>query len=420
MEDIESAWSDFCEDNGPQHYGILTQPQQQQTQPSTATTRKTKIISNANISKANAKKANVSEANVSEANLSVSEEIIANNAVPILPKGSAPKCSALNISTKTKISYLNYPIDLKTVFWKIPLVTYHEPTTGVIKKQMKFNSTTPAEVSEIETHRDAYSYVDEYIINQINNPEGNSRIKFKDIRKLSFGICRKDINSYRCKKKSAFYNCFVVILRLLHNDRYKEIHIKVFNTGKLEIPGIQDSDILNKVLDLLIVILKPLIDVDATVPLKYLEEQTETVMINSNFGCGYFINREKLTKIISLKYKINSNYDPCSYPGIQCEFYHDPLLMQQHGMFPSSDRSKLSTALDALPESAVSKVSFMIFRTGSVLIVGKCSEETLYKIYDFLCELFQTEYNEIHVINNPTTALNKEKTRKIRKKIIMV
>ena len=50
--------------------------------------------------------------------------------LPILSNDTAtsidciPKCSPLNISTKTKISYLNYPIDLKKVFWHIPLIKY--------------------------------------------------------------------------------------------------------------------------------------------------------------------------------------------------------------------------------------------------------------------------------------------------------
>jgi hypothetical protein len=342
-----------------------------------------------------------------------------------------PKCSPLNISTKTKISYLNYPIDLKKVFWAIPLIQYHTPQIGVIKKQMKFNSLTADEVSEIEKEKANYPYVDDYIINQVQATDG--RNKFKDVRKISIGICKKDITSYRCKRKSAFYNCFVVILRLLHNNVYKEIHVKVFNTGKLEIPGIQDATILNKVLTLLVDILTPIVvltDV-ASPPLKFLEHKSETVMINSNFSCGYYINREKMYKLLKYKYKINSNFDPCSYPGIQCEFYHDTLLEAQHGVQPNVDRTLgraeanlKSKAKTADASSNVSKISFMVFRTGSVLIVGKCSEEMLYEIYHFLCRLFETDYDEIKGLSVIPKAAGgkreKETTRKIRKKTILV
>ena len=38
----------------------------------------------------------------------------------------------------------------------------------------------------------------------------------------------------------------------------------------------------------------------------------------------------------------------------------------------------------------------MVFRTGSVLIVGKCSEKILHNIYTFLCSVFINEYDKIH------------------------
>ena len=56
----------------------------------------------------------------------------------------------------------------------------------------------------------------------------------------------------------------------------------------------------------------------------------------------------------------------------------------------------------------------MVFRTGSVLIVGKCSEDDLYFIYNFLKTLLINEYNDIFVEypkeSKPT--LEKKKRRK--------
>ena len=39
----------------------------------------------------------------------------------------------------------------------------------------------------------------------------------------------------RTKKKGAFYNCFVIIMRVMENGKFKEYHIKIFNTGKIEL-----------------------------------------------------------------------------------------------------------------------------------------------------------------------------------------
>ena len=77
----------------------------------------------------------------------------------------------------------------------------------LIKKQKKFNSLVIEELDYIKEKLQSEKYFEEHIITSINNPTG--RIKFKDIRKVSIGISKKDIMSYRSKKKSAFYNCFV-------------------------------------------------------------------------------------------------------------------------------------------------------------------------------------------------------------------
>ena len=334
-------------------------------------------------------------------NINISDIIDINNQKDI------PKSSELYISTKTKISYLSTPINLHEIFWKIPLIEYNIPKVGIIKKQMKFNFISKEDIEIVEKKLEKLKYVEQNIITQIMNPEG--RIKFKDIRKISIGLSKKDIVSYRTKKKSAFYNCFVLIMRLLYNGIFREIHVKVFNTGKLEIPGIQNDQLLTNVLDNLIEILKPHVcDSD----IHYLKEKTETVLINSNFNCGYYINREKLFDILKYKYKINSSFDPCSYPGIQCEFYYDTDKDDNTG--------RQINNIDITNNSDnIFKISFMIFRTGSVLIDGKCERHILYDIYNFIKKILQDEYYEI-VTNNINTETLVKKKKQVRKKIIYV
>ena len=318
-----------------------------------------------------------------------------------------PKSTDLYISTKTKISYLSETIDLHHLFWEIPIIEYNIPKSGIVKKQMKVNFTNKEDIEIVEKKLENMKYVEQNIITQIINPEG--RIKFKDIRKISIGLCKKDIISYRTKKKSAFYNCFVLIMRLLYNDIFREIHIKVFNTGKLEIPGIQNEELLNIVLDNLIQILLPHV---SNKNLCYLKDKTETVLINSNFNCGYYINREKLFDILKYKYKINSSYDPCSYPGIQCEFYYDTDKKENTG--------RQINNIDVTNNSEnIFKISFMIFRTGSVLIVGKCDEDILYNIYKFIKNIMEEEYSNI-VTNIMTINNQNKKNKQVRKKIFYI
>ena len=65
----------------------------------------------------------------------------------------------------------------------------------------------------------------------------------------------------------------------------------------------------------------------------------------------------------------------------------------------------------------------MIFRTGSVLIVGKCIESELIEIYDFLKELLENECNNIIQntdLSNFTVKSKKKVAKKIKKKITLL
>lgn len=302
-----------------------------------------------------------------------------------------PKATDIYISTKTKIAYLNQSINLNELFWNIKVTPYHTMQEGVVKKQMKFNFTNEDSVKEMTKRLENQNNVDEQIISRIINPNG--RIKFRDIRKISIGLCQKDITSYRSKKRSAFYNCFVLLLRINQGDKFKEIHVKVFNTGKLEIPGIRDDSTLISTLDLLVHVLR-LYSGDETI--NYDLSKSETVLINSNFNCGFYLNRDKLLDILKYKYKIDCVFDACQYPGIQCKYN-----------FQDNDIKY--------------KLSFMIFRTGSILIVGKCDDDVLYKVYYYIKEILDNEYQNIY-INNPEIQKNTKitSTKKNKKRIIYV
>lgn len=60
----------------------------------------------------------------------------------------------------------------------------------------------------------------------------------------------------------------------------------------------------------------------------------------------------------------------------------------------------------------------MIFRTGSCLIVGNCSEKILNFVFDFVKKVLADEYRVIHVMNEKP--VNKNKNTKLIKKIINV
>tara|TARA_B100001059_G_scaffold15681_1_gene12832 strand:+ start:4197 stop:5261 length:1065 start_codon:yes stop_codon:yes gene_type:complete len=318
-----------------------------------------------------------------------------------------PECSPLYISTQTKIGYLNKVIPLEDIFWKLPITPYCQASTGIIKKIIKINSDSQESVDILENKIKNTDNIQVDIISKIDNVTGKVK-KFKDIRKIIIGISKKDLINFRKKKKSAFYNCFAVIVRIFHEGTFKEINIKLFNTGKLEIPGIQDI----KTLFLAVNILTNIINKISGLNVKHMVNNLETVLINSNFSCNYYINRNILYNILKFEYGIHSLFDSCSYPGIQCKYFYN-IDNTDTGVCNCKNKCNLNKKNK---NNKCRVVSFMIFRTGSILIVGNCDESILNTVYNFIINILKKECSRIRA--NDKEVVKKVKEKKYRKRIV--
>jgi TATA-box binding protein (TBP) (component of TFIID and TFIIIB) len=334
--------------------------------------------------------------------------------------GEAPECEDLYISTKTKLLYLNQKdIDVARIFWNVPIVEYWKPGEGVIKKQMKVASHSKEECEENTRKLKQTYYYTERIIKQIDNPIAK-KIKFKDERKVTVGISTKNVLNYRGKDKGgAMFNCIALTFRFRNDiNRFHEIHVKVFNTGKLEIPGVLNTNLFDRVKVFILDTLRPFFEE----PIGFKDIPSENVLINSNFECNYNINRDALHSILrSDKYKIDTTFDSCSYPGVKCKFYFCNKngfdIEKQRGVVLQEDCNLM---VDELIESKkYTKVSFMIFRTGGCLIVGNCSEEILTFVYDFVKNILKDEYQNIYM-SKENIGPAEPKKKKLRKRKITV
>jgi hypothetical protein len=326
-----------------------------------------------------------------------------------------PICEELSISTKTKVLFLNNKIDIHKIFWDIPIIEYGNPIMGIVKKQIKLVSNTPEEYEIYKMKLTGIPYYVEHIIKQINNI-GSRTIKFKDERKITIGISKKDIMTTRAKTKNAFYNCFALIYRIPFENSFREIHVKVFNTGKLEIPGVLNAKLLEIVKENLLELIQPHIET----PLEFVElNKDDIILINSNFNCGYYINRDKLYAILrGPKYEIETAFDPCTYPGVKCTFYFNREIgfdyELQRGQINREDRDMKMSELEDNAKYVI--IKFMVFRTGSCLVVGNCSEEILKFVYGFIKRVLNVEYQNIHMVGDDSA--NKVKKIKIKKKMV--
>jgi hypothetical protein len=370
----------------------------------------------------------------------------------------APDASPLYISTTSMMAKLSCAIDHYTLFWKIPIIPYNSLRTGAVKKQVKLSARTEQEVAALDQlvdterlrnhispllvqilkhnqargpdkdkHRDIdkdkHRDTDKDKHKQIQTVEpikqtAESQITLQHERKVSVGISKKDV-LHTSKPTQAFYNCIALMFRIYDTsvDEFHEFHVKLCNTGSIEVLGIHKPHHFEQVMhELMATLIHPLVSPDIT----YTSHGT--ILVNSNFNCNYLICRDRLNTLLTNTYGLQVIYDPCSnYQGIRCTFYwysgsdsgcdndNDNGLGRgsdngnNHGNGNGSDiqvcRDMISTATQTgqcRPGiAAAHTVCIMIFRTGSVVIVGDAPQSVIEEVYRFLCTIFTTHYATI-------------------------
>jgi len=343
-----------------------------------------------------------------------------------------PNASPLVISTKSKEIFLNKAVDLN-IFWKIPLISYDEQKAGCLKKQMRVKYKTPEEYADYLLKKeqglliDGCNYLHESIFEHMDVQKVKLR-HFNYLGMVSFGLCSKDL--YDVIKK-VFMNCFILIIRLelpveifnineeLYNSSttsishlpsgpkiFHEYNVKVFNTGKITFTGVKNSIIFKELLNVVINILKLCAPHEWMNYSSNIEHYKQVnILVNSNFKCGFCLNQSKLRRILTTKYNLICvfNYGN-QYTGLRTKFYYDTSKSpeEQTGQYNSTtdtldlheNKNKMSKLVSYPPN--IVRISYSIFRTGSVLISGKCDDDILNHVYLHVANLLKDEFPFIY------------------------
>ena len=395
---------------------------------------------------------------------------------PILsktPEQIALGIHPLYISTRTKIFYLNAPaLDVAEVFWKLPVMDYNTAASGIVKKQITVKLRSKKEVSDYMVVRDqgvVNTYHQERVTKEVTNDNVNARRnQFKIERIMSVGVSKKDIMNCHAKEKRAFINCFALTYRIYSKKtgRYCELHMKIFGTCKLTIPGIIDSDdVVDDLQEHLVKLLAPHITMpEGSPPLAFLPEdqlpmkrcivnnkrggklptitivannakQTASsankkivytptlpdILINSNFNCGFHILQSRFGEILASKYGLTTLHNDMNYPGIKCYYYiNNRLPLDKHiqtGQIDPNDYTlQKSNPIEFIEK--YTKVTFISFRTGRVLILGAFSKKVLLFTYDFVKEVLVEEYPNIRDVYGADVIITKPKMSKPRRRTV--
>lgn len=332
--------------------------------------------------------------------------------------GAAPDPRDLTISTISKSRFLNTRIDSNDLFWAMPLISYTDMRSGVVKKQLFIRSNSR---DELDAYMEKYSEMtqgskDAFIVTEtqlkhVDTPDAK-HMKFMDTRSLAVGTCKKNITNPKKKNSIAFSNCIVMYVRYPYCGRYHETHVKVFDKGSFEATGMYDVARMVPLLAVMTEILRPfyptieflemgrslsVCDDDQSAINRTVER---CVLINSGFSCNFPVDKEALSVLLTSEYSIDSTLTD-GYPGLKCKYYIDLDVQSEHqtGQLRQSDIAKDTEELKLLPYYVI--VNFMVFGTGECLVSGHASEPDIRFVHVFVRDLLHKHYADIVAIHGP-------------------
>ena len=259
--------------------------------------------------------------------------------------------SPLRISTITTTAQLGTTINLDNLFAQIPILQYWDLNDGILKMEFK------------------------------GIVKGTS---FKDIM-----LKPKD------SKKSFFNQATLVVRREVSDLNWKEINIKLFRNGGVQMTGVRSLEMSADTIRWLV---KFLTDNCIATPVfgkpPHIHKE-EVQLVNTDFSIGAKVRRDVLHRILSETYRLNSSYESAIYQGVKTKYFYNAERPAGHqpGLCPCERLCKGTG--DGSKIGQCKKITISPFQTGQVIITGARTMDQINEAYEFIKEVFTTHAEEI-------------------------
>ncbi len=266
---------------------------------------------------------------------------------------SAVEFTPLRISTNTATGNIGGPLKLDVLFEQLPLVLipFGYPEEGILKME----------------HKD-------------------KRI----------GASQKDMLTKKKVAKKTFFNQSTLVVRKRREENpnvFKEVNIKLFANGGIQMTGITGISFGEAVLKWLLPILsslpKPISE--NKLEMKSLKLQ----LINSDYHVNGNINRDELHTILSEDYSLFSSFEKLIHQGVNIKYYYNkarsPDTQQGICMCPNP----CAGTGDGEAIGDCKKITVLAFQTGDIIVTGARRKEQLDEAYSFMNTILKRHAREI-------------------------
>ena len=283
------------------------------------------------------------------------------------------KFSNLRISTITTTAQLGTKIILDSLFEQVPIIEYWDLANGILK--MEFSG------------------------------------KHK-------GTCFKDIMLKPKATKTSFFNQATLVIRQeIQPLVWKEINVKLFRNGGVQVTGIKSMEMSSNALQWLLAHVtekcasKPIFEK----PPVLQKEQVQ--LVNTDFSIGAKVRRDVLHKILSENYRLNSSYESAIYQGVKTKYFYNAQRPANHplGICPCAKLCKGTG--DGSKIGECKKITISPFQTGQVIITGARTMAQIEEGYVFIKDVFTKHADSVlrkqYLLPDQENKEKKEPTKRV-------
>ena len=259
--------------------------------------------------------------------------------------------SALRISTITTTAQLGTKINLDALYNQIPITEYWDLNDGILK--MEFN--------------------------------GNSK-----------GTSFKDIMLKPKESKTSFFNQATLVIRRETSPLvWKEINVKLFRNGGVQMTGVRSIEMSSEALHWLISYLTEKCTAAPIFVSTPNIHKEQVQLVNTDFSIGAKVRRDALHRVLVEKYHLNSSYESAIYQGVKTKYFYNAERPAgaPPGLCPCDKLCKGTG--DGSKIGECKKITISPFQTGQVIITGARTMEQINEAYEFIKEVFRDNSDDV-------------------------
>ena len=222
--------------------------------------------------------------------------------------------------------------------------------------------------------------------------EGILKMEHKD---RVVGASSRDLLTKKKTAKKTFFNQSTIVVRKERMDipgDFKEVNIKLFANGGIQMTGITGIEFARVTLEWLLPQLNALpikVSVDP-IHINTLKIQ----LINSDYHVNASIHRDNLHQIISQRYSLFSSLEKLIHQGVNIKYYYNTSrLVGPPGICMCEKPCQGQGEGDA--PGACKKITILAFQTGDIIVTGARKKEQLDEAYEFMNVIFKRHSQEV-------------------------